>query len=29
MIGFGIKSFDDAQKIAEKADGFIVGSADK
>jgi len=27
MIGFGIKSFEDAQKIAEKADGFIVGSA--
>jgi len=27
MVGFGIKSFEDAQKIAEKADGFIVGSA--
>lgn len=27
MIGFGIKSYEDAQKIAEKADGFIVGSA--
>ncbi len=27
MIGFGIKSFEDAQQIAEKADGFIVGSA--
>ena len=27
MIGFGIKSHEDAQKIAAKADGFIVGSA--
>lgn len=27
LIGFGIKSFEDAQKITEKADGFIVGSA--
>jgi len=27
MIGFGIKSYEDAQKIAEHADGFIVGSA--
>lgn len=27
MIGFGIKSYEDAKKIAEKADGFIVGSA--
>lgn len=27
MIGFGIKSHDDAVRIAEKADGFIVGSA--
>ncbi len=27
MIGFGIKSYDDAQRIASKADGFIVGSA--
>ncbi|MEO1022780.1 MAG: tryptophan synthase subunit alpha [Bacteroidota bacterium] len=27
MIGFGIKSYDDAQRIASNADGFIVGSA--
>lgn len=27
MIGFGIKSHDDAQKIAGDVDGFIVGSA--
>lgn len=27
MIGFGIKSFKDAQNIASNADGFIVGSA--
>lgn len=27
MIGFGIKSHRDAQRIAERADGFIVGSA--
>ena len=27
MIGFGIKSHEDAQKIAQHADGFIVGSA--
>ena len=27
MIGFGIKSYDDAQKISEFTDGFIVGSA--
>jgi len=27
MIGFGIKTHDDARKIAEKAEGFIVGSA--
>jgi tryptophan synthase alpha chain len=27
MIGFGIKSYEDAQKIAQKAEGFIVGSA--
>ncbi|MGM0588920.1 MAG: tryptophan synthase subunit alpha [Bacteroidota bacterium] len=27
MIGFGIKSHEDAQRIAKKADGFIVGSA--
>lgn len=27
MIGFGIKSHDDAQRIAAGADGFIVGSA--
>ncbi len=27
MIGFGIKSHEDAQKIAAKANGFIVGSA--
>lgn len=27
MIGFGIKSHEDAQKIAARADGFIVGSA--
>jgi len=27
MIGFGIKSYHDAKKISEKADGFIVGSA--
>ncbi|HEX6981487.1 MAG TPA: tryptophan synthase subunit alpha [Balneolaceae bacterium] len=27
MVGFGIKSHEDAQKIAAKMDGFIVGSA--
>lgn len=27
LIGFGIKSYEDAQKIARNADGFIVGSA--
>src|SRR5699024_7844427 len=27
MIGFGIKSHEDAQKIARESDGFIVGSA--
>src|SRR5690625_7819536 len=27
MIGFGIRSFEDAQKISEYTDGFIVGSA--
>lgn len=27
MIGFGIKSYEDAQTISENADGFIVGSA--
>lgn len=27
MIGFGIKSHEDALKVAAKADGFIVGSA--
>ena len=27
MIGFGIKSYEDAQRIASNADGFIVGSA--
>ena len=27
MVGFGIKSYEDAQLIAEKMDGFIVGSA--
>lgn len=27
LIGFGIKSHDDAQKIAHHTDGFIVGSA--
>lgn len=27
MVGFGIKSYDDAQSIASNADGFIVGSA--
>jgi tryptophan synthase alpha chain len=27
MIGFGIKSHEDATRIASKADGFIVGSA--
>ena len=27
MIGFGIKSFEDAVQISENADGFIVGSA--
>ena len=27
MIGFGIKSYSDAQHIASNADGFIVGSA--
>ncbi len=27
MVGFGIKSYEDAQNIASNADGFIVGSA--
>lgn len=27
LIGFGIKSYEDAQKITQNADGFIVGSA--
>lgn len=27
LVGFGIKSKDDAERIAEKVDGFIVGSA--
>lgn len=27
MIGFGIKSREDAQRVAARADGFIVGSA--
>lgn len=27
MVGFGIKSYEDAQKIAKDMDGFIVGSA--
>lgn len=27
MIGFGIKSYEDAERIASNADGFIVGSA--
>jgi tryptophan synthase alpha chain len=27
MVGFGIKSYEDAQKIADKMEGFIVGSA--
>lgn len=27
MIGFGIRNFEDAQKISEYTDGFIVGSA--
>ena len=27
MIGFGIKSYDDAKTISKNADGFIVGSA--
>jgi tryptophan synthase alpha chain len=27
MVGFGIKSFEDARQISEHADGFIVGSA--
>lgn len=27
MIGFGIKSYEDARRIAAEADGFIVGSA--
>ena len=27
MVGFGIKSHDDAKRIASNADGFIVGSA--
>lgn len=27
MVGFGIKSYKDAQRIASNADGFIVGSA--
>jgi len=27
MVGFGIKSYEDAQRITSNADGFIVGSA--
>ena len=27
MVGFGIKSYEDAQRIASNADGFIAGSA--
>lgn len=27
LVGFGIKSYDDAQKIASEVQGFIVGSA--
>src|SRR5699024_9826478 len=27
LIGFGIKSHEDANKIARQADGYIVGSA--
>lgn len=27
MVGFGIKSYEDARRIAEDMDGFIVGSA--
>jgi tryptophan synthase alpha chain len=27
LIGFGIKSYSDAKKVTQKADGFIVGSA--
>jgi tryptophan synthase alpha chain len=27
MVGFGIKSHEDAQRIAAEVDGFIVGSA--
>lgn len=27
MVGFGIKSYDDARRIAEDMDGYIVGSA--
>jgi len=27
LVGFGIKTYEDAQKIAAKADGYIVGSA--
>lgn len=27
LIGFGIKSYEDAKKVTQKADGFIVGSA--
>lgn len=27
LVGFGIKSYEDAQNIASNADGFIVGSA--
>ena len=27
MVGFGIKSHEDAKRIASNADGFIVGSA--
>jgi len=27
LIGFGIKSYEDARKVTKKADGFIVGSA--
>ena len=27
MVGFGVKTPDDAQKIAHDADGVVVGSA--
>ncbi len=27
MVGFGIKSFDDAMRLSQQTDGFIVGSA--